>query len=199
VTRSEIASSASANQVERVLAEWRLARPDLDTEPFRLFSTLAVAGRLVEEFYETSAGRHGLSAPDFFVLAELRRRGEPFEATPGQLTQVLVRSTGGTTKLLDRLAGVGHIIRIPNPNDRRSNIVRLTDRGRSLIDAALEDHLETETALVDGIDSTEAAPCIEVLWTLADRLRNWMPAQAARKVRRPRTRRPRKAHDQREP
>jgi DNA-binding MarR family transcriptional regulator len=179
VARSEITSSASAAQVERVLAEWRVARPDLDARPFRLFSALAVAGRLVQEFYEASAARHGLSAPDFFLLAELRRRGEPFEATPGELTQVLVRSTGGTTKQLDRLAAVGHIIRIPNPQDRRSNIVRLTNRGRHLIDAALRDHLEAETALIDGIDSTEAEPCIDVLWTLADRMRNWALAQAA--------------------
>lgn len=178
MARSEITSSASAAQVERVLAEWRVARPDLDTRPFRLFSALAVAGRLVQEFYEASAAQHGLSAPDFFLLAELRRRGEPFQATPGQLTQVLVRSTGGTTKQLDRLAAAGHITRIPNPRDRRSNIVRLTNRGRHLIDAALQDHLEAETALIDGIDSTDAEPCIDLLWTLADRLRDWAPAPA---------------------
>lgn len=180
MARSEITSTASAAQVERVLAEWRVARPDLDTTPFRLFSALAVAGRLVQEFYEASAARHGLSAPDFFLLAELRRRGEPFEATPGELTQVLVRSTGGTTKLLDRLAAVGHITRIPNPKDRRSNLVQLTNRGRHLIDAALQDHLEAETALIEGINPTSAKPCIDVLWTIADRLQNWVHAQTPR-------------------
>ena len=179
MARSEITSAASAAQVERVLAEWRVARPDLDTRPFRLFSALAVAGRLVQEFYEASAARHDLSAPDFFLLAELRRRGEPFEATPGELTQVLVRSTGGTTKQLDRLAAAGHLTRIPNPKDRRSNIVRLTNRGRRLIDAALQDHLEAETAVIDGIDSTDAEPCIDLLWTLVDHLRNWTHAQNA--------------------
>ena len=177
MARSEITSIASAAQVERVLAEWRLARPDLDPEPFRLFSALAVAGRLVQEFYESSAARHGLSAPDFFLLAELRRRGEPFEATPGELTQVLVRSTGGTTKQLDRLAAAGHLTRIPNPEDRRSNLVRLTGQGRRLIDVALRDHLEAETSMIDGIDATDAQPCIDLLWTLADRLHHWAPAQ----------------------
>ena len=174
MARSKITSSASAAQVERVLSEWRVARPDLDTRPFRLFSTVAVVGRLVQEFYDASAARHGLSAPDFFLLAELRRRGEPFEATPGELTQILVRSTGGTTKQLDRLAAAGHVKRIPNPTDRRSNIVRLSDRGRHLIDAALDDHLGAETALTDAID---AEPCVEVLWTLADRLRDWAVAK----------------------
>ena len=174
-SRSEITSKASAAQVERVLVEWRVARPDLDPSPFRLFSAVAVIGRLVQEFYDASAARHDVSAPDFFLLAELRRRGEPFEATPGELTRVLVRSTGGMTKQLDRLAEAGHITRTPNPDDRRSNIVQLTDRGRRLIDVALEDHLQAETTLVDGIDSTETELFIEMLWDLADRLRNWSP------------------------
>jgi DNA-binding MarR family transcriptional regulator len=187
VARDEITSTASAAQVERVLAEWRVARPDLEPRPFRLFSAVAIAGRLVQDFYQASAARHGLSAPDFFLLAELRRRGRPFEATPGELTQVLVRSTGGTTKQLDRLAAAGHITRIPNPKDRRSNIVRLTNRGRHLIDAALQDHLEAETVLTDGIDPADIEPCIDVLWTLVDRLRNWTLAQTATDSR-PRTR-----------
>jgi DNA-binding MarR family transcriptional regulator len=178
VARSEITSSASAAEVERVLAEWRVARPDLEPEPFRLFSALAIAGRQVQIFYEASAGRHNLSGPAFFLLAELRRRGKPFEATPGELTHVLIRSTGGTTKLLDRLAAAGHITRIPNPKDRRSNLVRLTTRGRHLIDAALKDHLEAETALVAGIAPADGDRCIDVLWTLADRLRDWTRERA---------------------
>ena len=92
---------------------------------------------------------------------------------------MLVRSTGGTTKQLDRLAAAGHLTRIPNPKDRRSNIIRLTNRGRRLIDAALQDHLEAETAVIDGIDSTDAEPCIDLLWTLVDNLRNWTHAQNA--------------------
>jgi DNA-binding MarR family transcriptional regulator len=173
VARSEITSSASAAEVEQVLAEWRVARPDLEPEPFRLFSALAIAGRQVQTFYETSASRHGLSAPDFFLLAELRRRGKPYEATPGELTHVLIRSTGGTTKQIDRLAAAGHLTRVPNPADRRSNLVRLTTSGRHLIDAALTDHLAAETALIDGIPQGNAERCIEVLWILADRLRDW--------------------------
>lgn len=176
---SEITSKASAAQVERVLAEWLVARPDLDPSPFRLFSALAVVGRLVQEFYDASAARHDLSAPDFFLLAELRRRGEPFEATPGELTRVLVRSTGGMTKQLDRLAAAGHVTRIPNPDDRRSNIVQLTNSARRLIDIALKDHLQAETTLVDGIDSTQTELSIDLLWDLADRLRNWTLAQTA--------------------
>ena len=78
-----------------------------------------------------------------FLRAELRRSGEPFQATPGELAQVLVRSTGGTTTELDRLAATGHITRVPNPKDRRSNIVRLTG-GRRLTDTALQDHLGAE-------------------------------------------------------
>ncbi|MBK6012287.1 MarR family winged helix-turn-helix transcriptional regulator [Streptomyces sp. MBT53] len=170
---SEIAPTALAAQVERVLAEWRVARPDLDPTPFRLFSALAIAGRQVQEFYDASTAQHGLSGPDFFLLAELRRRGEPFQATPGELTQVLVRSSGGTTKLLDRLVAVGHITRVANPDDRRSTLVQLTDNGRRLIDVALQDHLAAEATLLQDLDPADTTLVIDLLWALTSRLRAW--------------------------
>lgn len=178
---SEIAPTALAAQVERVLAEWRVARPDLDPTPFRLFSALAIAGRQIQEFYDASTAQYGLSGPDFFLLAELRRRGEPFQATPGELTQVLVRSTGGTTKLLDRLVAAGHITRVPNPDDRRSTLVQLTGNGRRLIDVALQDHLAAEATFLQGLDPADTGLVIDLLWTLTDRLRAWTrPRHAGR-------------------
>jgi hypothetical protein len=55
----------------------------------------------------------------------------------------------------------------------------LTNRGRQLIDAALQDHLEAKPRSSTGIDSTDAESCIDLLWTLTGRLRDWRLAQTA--------------------
>lgn len=170
---SEPDRTSRVHAADRVLAEWQAARPDLDATPIRIFTAVAVAGRLVEEFYEASASRRGLLGSDFFLLAELRRQGEPFQCTPGQLSDLLVRSTGGMTKQLDRLAAAKLIKRIPNPDDRRSSLVQLTAAGRKLIDAALEDHFTTESRILSPLDPDEIDRCVELLRVLARQVRRW--------------------------
>ena len=78
----------------------------------------------------------GLPAPDFFVLAKLRRGGEP--AVPlSTLARELAFSSGGFTKLADRLQQAGYIRREPSPCDRRVTNAVLTPAGRAAADRAL--------------------------------------------------------------
>jgi len=165
--------SSADGQTDLVVEQWRSARPDLDPSPIRVFASIAITGRLVEEFYEVSAARHDVSGADFFLLSELRRRGEPFECTPGELGNVLVRSTGGMTKQLDRIAVAGYLERVPNPEDRRSSLVRLTPRGRKLVDAALEDHLHSEASILDRFSAAETEELVRMARALGSRLRDW--------------------------
>lgn len=50
-------------------------------------------------------------------------------------------TVGGTSKAVDRIAAVGHIVRSVNPDDRRSSIIELTKAGADVLAAA--------TAVVD--------------------------------------------------
>lgn len=47
--------------------------------------------------------------------------------TPGALAEHLNISTASTTKLLDRLAAAGHILRSAHPTDRRALMITITD------------------------------------------------------------------------
>jgi MarR family transcriptional regulator, organic hydroperoxide resistance regulator len=42
-------------------------------------------------------------------------------------------TTGGTSKLVDRIEASGYCRRLPNPTDRRSSVLELTAAGRSLL------------------------------------------------------------------
>ena len=41
-------------------------------------------------------------------------------------------TTGGTSKLVDRIEASGYCRRLPNPDDRRSSLLELTPQGRRL-------------------------------------------------------------------
>jgi DNA-binding MarR family transcriptional regulator len=47
-------------------------------------------------------------------------------------------TSGGTSKLVDRLEASGYCRRLPNPADRRSSVLELTDAGRRLLAEAGE-------------------------------------------------------------
>jgi MarR family transcriptional regulator, organic hydroperoxide resistance regulator len=45
-------------------------------------------------------------------------------------------TTGGTSKLVDRIEASGYCRRLPNPDDRRSSLLELTPEGKQVLDAA---------------------------------------------------------------
>ncbi len=47
-------------------------------------------------------------------------------------------TTGGTSKLVDRIEASGYCRRLPNPQDRRSSLLELTPEGRRLFGEAAE-------------------------------------------------------------
>jgi len=58
------------------------------------------------------------------ALAHLARHGQ---LTPGELGRLLGLTSGGTTALIHRLEGAGHLERQPHPRDRRRSILRPSD------------------------------------------------------------------------
>ena len=64
-------------------------------------------------------------------------------------------TSGGVTKRLDRLAEAGLVERRPDPNDRRGTLVRLTRKGRTVIDKAVEAHVSNEARLLEALKPAE--------------------------------------------
>ena len=62
-------------------------------------------------------------------LAALEHLEAAGPMTPGQLGGRLSMSPGAVTALVDRLEGRGHVERMPNPEDRRSALLRETEKG----------------------------------------------------------------------
>ena len=60
-----------------------------------------------------------------------------------QMADVLVLSTGGTTRLIDRLVEVGWVERQNCPTDRRAIFISLTAAGEAKLDEALAVHTAT--------------------------------------------------------
>ena len=130
------------DQIDLLLEQWKLERPDLDATPMGILGRLAIISRTLDHGVEQVLRRYGLSFPEFDMLVVLRRFGPPFRQPVSQLCAHSFLSSGAMTNRVDRLERKGLIQREPNPDDRRSVLVVLTKKGRSLIDKVVADRLE---------------------------------------------------------
>ena len=67
------------------------------------------------------------------------------------------------TNRVDRLTERGLVDRLPDPGDRRGVLVRLTAEGRSTVDAAFEELLAHERALLAALPGDDRATLAKLL------------------------------------
>ena len=152
--------------VDRLVAQWRKERPDLDGEGLDAMATIgrlgrlaAVAGPLVDRVF----ARHGLRTGEFDVLAALRRSGDPYVLTPSELARTLMLSAAAMTNRLDRLETAGHVDRRLDPDNRRSILVTLTGTGRELVDTVVTEHVANERALLAALGPDDRRALDDIL------------------------------------
>jgi DNA-binding MarR family transcriptional regulator len=129
-------NQASTDEVDEIVAAWQRERPDLDVAPVQVMSRLDRLADLLSERRVAIFARHDLRRHEFDVLAALRRAGEPFQLTAGELSTQTHVTSGTMTSRLDRLTERGLVTRTADPVDGRLVRVALTAAGRRLVDAA---------------------------------------------------------------
>ena len=136
----------------RAVAQWKQELPELAAENMLLIGRLKRAAALIGRELEKVYGEYGLTEGSFDVLATLRRSGAPYTLTPTELFSALMVTSGTMTTRLKNLENQGLIDRLPNPDDARSLLVRLTDKGEELIEKAVFPHVENEKRLMEKLD-----------------------------------------------
>src|SRR5262245_17483445 len=137
--------------VDWVIGRWNQERPELDVHSIGIVGRLLRIAGLLEQRFERLCREYGISFWGFTVLTALRRAGEPYRLTPGQLHSAGMVSAAAVTKRIGRLEELGLVERLPDPADRRGTLVGLTERGRSLIDRLGERYLEEERAAIASL------------------------------------------------
>lgn len=123
------------------------------------------------------------------ALRQVRRDAqlelEPTGTTPGQfrLLRVLARADGpqrlsdiasaldvvprSVTSKVDHAQSAGHVRRLPDPDDRRSTRVELTDSGRALLARIGEHRGQRADDLLSGLSETDRDELLRLLRVVA--------------------------------
>ena len=151
--------------VDRILEQWATVRPDLDSSPIGVIGRLSRLSALVDRRLAANFARHDLEPWMYDVLATLRRSGEPYELTAGELVRQSMVTTGAITNRIDRLEARGLVERSSVPGDRRKVIVRLTPAGLALVDEAVDVHLANERDILGALSPRQQADLARLLRT----------------------------------
>lgn len=124
--------------------------------------------RLQRTFDRTLRDAHGMSSVTFEALLRLGRSPDR-QISMSELGAQMVLTSGGVTRLIDRLEAEGYVERMPCPSDRRVHWAQLTDAGLAELEKAVATHLDDlQSHFVSEMTSDE----LEVVTKVLDRLRS---------------------------
>lgn len=141
--------------IATMIDDWRRERPELDCSVLEIFARVNRLSALLTRSCEQWLAPLDLTWESFSLLVTLRRVGTPYELRPGELLSVSLLTSGAVTNRIDRVESKGWVERLPDPDDRRGVIVRLTPAGRKLADQAIAVHFEQLKPLLAGLDKAE--------------------------------------------
>ena len=129
--------------------------PEIDPEVEGVVDRIWKLSKRLDRLWDRTAERYGLNqGGEYKVLLKLRQAPEG-RATPGELARRLSLSTGAMTNRLDRLEDAGLIVRERDPHDRRSVLVRMTEKGQEVFTEAVHAEAKQEERLVGVLNPDE--------------------------------------------
>ena len=152
-----VAELKAGDDVDTIVTEWEVQRPDFDARSLAIFSRLLRLDRHIDHIRREVFSKYGIERWQFEMLTELRRRPDGHKLTAGQLMDKTLVSSGTITNRIDRLEEQGLVRRIADPNDKRVVIVQATDKGIALADNAMISLLDKQRELLKPYSEEEIA------------------------------------------
>ncbi|WFB08926.1 MarR family transcriptional regulator [Streptomyces sp. LX-29] len=126
-----------------IVEQWRRERPELEgsLQSVEVLGRVLRMQRVYDQHFKRLNDEFAVNMGEFDMLATLRRSGPPYTLSAGAFAKAAMVSPGAITNRMDRLEDKGLVERIRDRADRRSVKIRLTERGKTLVDEAMAAHL----------------------------------------------------------
>jgi DNA-binding MarR family transcriptional regulator len=136
--------------------------------PMGLFTRLTRVGLLLDGFQHRCLDAFGLKFIDYSVLRVLQLAGTPYEMTPGELGEIVLRSSGNVTQILDRLQRSGYVERRADPSDRRKVVIALTRDGLQVAQKASAAYARERKRIIKALSTDDVARADDAIRVLLD-------------------------------
>ncbi|KJZ09913.1 MarR family transcriptional regulator [Marinomonas sp. S3726] len=141
--------------VDAIKRQWQTERPDLSLDAMGIFGRLKRCSMLMTDRLDNTFAKFDLNYWEFDVLATLRRSGAPYTLAPTELFSIMMITSGTMTHRMKRLEARGLIERLPNPDDARSQLVKLSQTGFDIINKTATAHVDNMENMLSGMSDTQ--------------------------------------------
>lgn len=151
------------DRIDVAIQLWQKERPELEV------TAKAIVGRIIQlqgiflEQVNQAFKPLQIHTGEYSVLCTLRVSGKPYQLTPKQIIKMVLLSSGGMSNLLEKLEQKQWIVRLPDPNDRRGVLVKLTEKGLALVEQAMTLHAQIEQQFTARLTPSEQAALTQLL------------------------------------
>lgn len=130
------------------------------TKPFRhsgheTLLNVVITSQLLLKEAQTLLNTYDLTVSQFNVLLMLKVQGVDGRLNQTQLGNLVVSKRSGVSGLIDRMEQAGLVKRVPDPEDRRVNLVEMTANGREKLEKAEQPYIERINELTSVITADE--------------------------------------------
>src|SRR5689334_11613218 len=148
--------SGEGDHVDNFLEEISADLPsDLDLTVEGIVERISGINRRIRWMHDETLDQRDLTMSDWHVLNALRWTGEPYRRKAGELARRADLTSGAMTSRLDALEKEGLVRRLRDPDDRRSVLVELTEKGRKKHEQAMGVQAEKEALLAEALTERE--------------------------------------------
>ncbi|KZM39233.1 MarR family transcriptional regulator [Marinomonas sp. SBI22] len=141
--------------VDAIKRQWQTERPDLSLDAMGIFGRLKRCSMLMTDRLDNTFAKFDLNYWEFDVLATLRRSGAPYTLAPTELFSIMMITSGTMTHRMKRLEARGLIERLPNPDDARSQLVKLSQTGFDIINKTATAHVDNMENMLSDMSDTQ--------------------------------------------
>lgn len=139
-----------------------------------IFHYVLHSAALLEERLRARLEPLGITPRQARVLVAMSRMGPVSQITLGQEFRVKAASMSTMTT---RLIANGHIQRSINPNDKRANVLELTEAGRAFLDQIHEAWQDVDEVILEALGEEDTAPFAASAKALRDALGGFAPGR----------------------
>ena len=137
--------------------------PEIDPAVEGIVNRIIALDKRLRRMMEETLADWGVSHGEWRLIGALRHQGAPYRMSPGRLAERLELSSGAMTNRLDRLERAGYVTRLPDPADRRSLQVELTEPGLELWRRSVGAQAVKEALVASALDGDEKEELNELL------------------------------------
>lgn len=131
----------------------------------------AIHEAIFQLFYDIGACLYKSGELDDITLPTMELRAmravkTASQASPAEIASVLKRDRAQVTRLISELTEKGMLVSKPNPNDKRSRVLKLTVEGSEIFERVLAAEALVQEQLLEGIE----APDLEAFFRVSAQL-----------------------------